>query len=164
MMMKRFVPIALALLLMLAPQARAEDRTPDRLSRIKESTTHLGKRLAPKSKYWDRSLSPIDWNSIRRTIESSDAEKDARADGDAGRIGLMMGGDLKMLAPGLRCPYAELRDRAVFILRTHRYANKAHRKAVHAFYAYARAYNLYVFKSGLPGETSCEIDPRRWRG
>ena len=160
--MKRFVPITLALLLMLAPQARAECRGADRLYRIMEATTQLGMRLAPKSKYWDYKLSSIDWNSIRSTVESSDAETDARADTSAGRIGLMMGGDLKLLAPGLRCPQAELRDRAVFIFRTGRHhIYKAQRKAVDAFYPYARAYNLYVFNSGLLGETSCEIDPRR---
>lgn len=163
MTMRRLIPIALALLLMAAPQARAEDRGPDRLYRIMEATTQLGKRLAPKSKYWDRKLSPIDLNSIRRTIESSDPEEDARADVSADRIGLMMGSSwgVVMLAPGLRCAQAELRDRAVFIVSHHDFHWKQNRMASAAFYAYARAYNLYVFNRGLLGDTSCEVDPRR---
>lgn len=162
--MRRFAPIALALLLMLAPQARADYRPPDLLPfSVREATTQLGMRLASEYKYRDGKLSSIDLKNIRRAIESSDAEKDARADVDSGRIGLMTSGGHRgfMRAPGLRCPPAEVRKKAVSIYSYRDVLPKHEKEALDAFHAYARAYNLFVFNSGLLGDTSCERYPRR---
>ncbi len=135
----------------------------DKIGQTGVPATRLGQRIAEHSSASETTPRTASyWNAVVMAIADADPANDARSDSRSGHAGFMTYANdtvaERYVASGLRCrDRSEPRRRTVFHFGYQAPLSLDAGKALLAFDAYARVYNVQVLSAGALAETSCII-------